>query len=133
MTDAWRYDAYAPEKVTEETCDHPVKPRRPSRAKTRHVCPVCKRPLARQVAGSTIVFPPLKSRIFYLIKNRPGITTREIADIIYERTDEAALVTVRVHVSQMREMLRDGTDMRIESFAGSGYWLELPNGEPAVG
>lgn len=79
------------------------------------------------------MFPHVKSRIFRLIKSRPGVTARELAELVYERQDENALTAIRVHVCQMREMLRDGTDVKIGSFAGTGYWVEYPNREPAVG
>lgn len=94
---------------------------------------MCKKPLERAVAGSTIVFPPVKSRIFKLIVARPGVTARELAGLVYERQDETALASIRVHICQMREMLRDGTDMKIGSYAGTGYWVEHSIAEPAVG
>jgi len=79
-------------------------------------CPHCGQRVPSKRHG--IAIPPLKLRIFDLIKSRPGITSAEIAAIVYDTPDKAGIV--RVHVGQLREMFLDHP-VQIRGVAHYGY------------
>jgi hypothetical protein len=67
---------------------------------------------------------PLKARIFDLIESRPGITRREICDIVYDSVTEAAVYTVGSHVKQIRDKFL-ATDIVVRGVPNSGgYWVK---------
>lgn len=89
----------------------------------RHAkCPTCNRPFAYLREGTYL--PQTKARIFDLIRDRPGISSHQLAEMLYERDDEDARSTVRVHISQLRSFLLS-TDCRVMSGTALGYWLEM--------
>lgn len=52
-----------------------------------------------------IALPPIKLRIFDLIKARPGITVAELSSIVYDTSAKGEII--RVHIAQMRELFMD--------------------------
>lgn len=85
-------------------------------------CPTCKRPFAYLREGTYL--PPAKARMFDLIRDRPGISSHELATLLYERDDADARNSVRVHINQLRSLLL-GTECKIKSGTSLGYWLEM--------
>lgn len=64
--------------------------------------------------------PPMKARIFDLIQARPGISGEDLCRLLYESVTPSSLVTTRVHVKQIREMLR-GTGVAVLGHSYYGY------------
>ena len=63
---------------------------------------------------------PMKTRIFDLIKARPGISRKDLAWLLYESVNEARLLTVGSHVKQLRDKYL-ATDLYIHGTASHGY------------
>ena len=87
-------------------------------------CPTCHRPLPENIRYG-VALGPIKLRIFDLIEKRPGVTTKEIASIIYESAHEKS--TINVHVGQINDLFAD-TDLRIIGKQYSGYRMVVPRG-----
>lgn len=84
------------------------------------VCPACGQPTLPLRLG--VRLPPMKMRIFDLIQARPGITNRELCELVYGRVDPAALVSTRAHIGQTRELMMN-SGFTIKGISGNGYWL----------
>jgi DNA-binding response OmpR family regulator len=63
---------------------------------------------------------PLKARIFDLIKDRPGISKKELCEIVYGTVSEARILTIGAHVAQLRDKF-EATDLTIRAVQYSGY------------
>lgn len=63
---------------------------------------------------------PLKARIFDLIKDRPGISKKELCEIVYGAVSEARILTIGAHVAQLRDKF-EATDLDIRAVQYSGY------------
>jgi DNA-binding response OmpR family regulator len=81
-------------------------------------CECCGQPLADVRAG--VRLSPLKTRIFDLIKARPGITKKELCDIVYDTVSQSRLYTIGSHIAQIRDKL-ESTDVTIYSLPYHGY------------
>lgn len=83
-------------------------------------CDACGRMMKSHIEVGGVRLPPIKARIFQLVRDRPNISSREICDEIYETVTERTIGLVRVHVTQMRDMLI-GTGVTVRGMPGSGY------------
>lgn len=81
-------------------------------------CPHCQQPMAHVRAGVRLT--PLKTRIFDLIKSRPGISRKEICWQVYDTVSEAKERTIAAHVVQIRDKF-ESTDLDIEGVSFEGY------------
>jgi hypothetical protein len=84
----------------------------------RRVCECCGQTL--QDVREGIKLTPFKARIFDLIKNRPGITKKELCGLLYETVSNARVLTTGAHVQQIREKF-EATDLDIRAVPYSGY------------
>jgi len=83
------------------------------------MCPCCGQPLPSARRAGTYL-PPLKARIFDVIEgSRSGIDIDHLAQRVYGETGGANRLKIRVHVSQINDVLA-GTDTRI---SGDGKHL----------
>ena len=82
------------------------------------VCECCGQPL--QDVREGIRLTPLKARIFDLIKARPGISRKQLCELIYHSVSEASMFTIGSHVKQIREKF-DMTTTTIRATPHNGY------------
>lgn len=69
-------------------------------------CPTCHRPYGDERLG--VRLPPLKARLLDLVKQSGdvGVSTTELREDLYrDRERKVSLVTVRMHIQQINELL----------------------------
>ena len=75
------------------------------------LCKHCGQPLPpEQRAG--VYLPPMKAQIFDMVKKSPGISAATMAKRMYGRNELYELRRIRVHVSQINELLA-GVEIKI--------------------
>jgi DNA-binding response OmpR family regulator len=82
-------------------------------------CPMCGNRVKELREG--IPLSDIKIRIYDLISKRPGITRRELAEIVYGDCRPGRIETVSAHVKQIRDSFLDHPKIKIVGKSGNGY------------
>lgn len=70
-----------------------------------------------------IKLPPLKTRLFEIVKAEPGLSSGEIAKRIYAAATSLSKNAVRTHIKQINVAL-ESTGVRICGYPHGGYRIE---------
>lgn len=87
-------------------------------AAVKRICECCGQSL-QDVRGG-VKLTPLKARIYDLIKGRPGITRKELCELIYGTVSEGRMFTIGSHVKQIRDKFV-ATDITVRAAPYYGY------------